>query len=164
MNSQKYLVTIYLDVRYRKIILHLLVLQNFSLNKTFERRIKNPVEHLRQSFFAKKVNCFIYFRKKKLHRRCSTRFLIRLQVSKRNRQCAKARSSPPEVFLEKGVLKIYSKFTGEHTCIEITTGHGCCPVNLLFIFRTPFPKNTFGGLLLKREFRSLSNIYDVTFW
>ena len=26
------------------------------------------------------------------------------------------RSSPSEVFLEKGVLKICSKFTGEHTC------------------------------------------------
>ena len=26
------------------------------------------------------------------------------------------RSSHPEVFLEKGVLKICSKFTGEHPC------------------------------------------------
>ena len=26
------------------------------------------------------------------------------------------RSSPSEVFLEKGVLKICGKFTGEHTC------------------------------------------------
>ena len=26
------------------------------------------------------------------------------------------RSSHPEVFLEKGDLKIYSKFTGEHSC------------------------------------------------
>ena len=26
--------------------------------------------------------------------------------------------------------------------------HGCSPVNLLHIFRTPFPKNTSGGLLL----------------
>ena len=28
----------------------------------------------------------------------------------------KYRSSPPEVFLGKGVLKICSTFTGEHTC------------------------------------------------
>ena len=28
----------------------------------------------------------------------------------------KSRSSPPEVFLGKGVLKICSKFTGEHPC------------------------------------------------
>ena len=26
--------------------------------------------------------------------------------------------------------------------------NGCSPVNLLYIFRTPFPKNTSGGLLL----------------
>ena len=26
------------------------------------------------------------------------------------------RSSPPELFLGKGVLKIYSKFTAEHPC------------------------------------------------
>ena len=64
------------------------------------------------------------------------------------------RSSPPEVFLGKGVLKICNKFTEEHPCrsvisikllcnfIEITFRHGFSPVNLLFIVRTPFPKNT----------------------
>ena len=71
------------------------------------------------------------------------------------------RSSRPEVFLRKGVLKICSKFKGEHPCqsaistkflrnfIEITLRHGCSPVNLLHIFRTPFLKNTSGRLLLK---------------
>ena len=66
---------------------------------------------------------------------------------------------PPEVFLQKGVLKICSKFTGEHpwssvilikllrSFIEITLRHGCSPANLLHIFRTPFYKNTSGGLL-----------------
>ena len=29
------------------------------------------------------------------------------------------RSSPPEVFLGKGALKIYSKFTGEHPCRSV---------------------------------------------
>ena len=69
------------------------------------------------------------------------------------------RSSPPEVFLGKGVLKICSKFTGEHPCrsaisiklqsnfLEIALQQGCSPVNLLHIFRTPFPKNTSGRLL-----------------
>ena len=64
------------------------------------------------------------------------------------------RSSHPVVFLVKGVLKICSKFTGEHPCrsvisikllcnfIEITLRHGCSPVKLLHIFRTPFTKNT----------------------
>ena len=32
--------------------------------------------------------------------------------------------------------------------IEITLWHGCSPVNLLHIFRTPFTKNTSGRLLL----------------
>ena len=64
------------------------------------------------------------------------------------------RSSPPEVFLAKGVLKICSKFTREHPCqnaisiklfynfIEIALQHGCSPVNFLHIFITPFPRNT----------------------
>ena len=60
------------------------------------------------------------------------------------------RSSHPEVFLEKGLLKICSKFTGEHPCrIELTFQHGCSPVNLLHIFRTPFIKNTSGRLQLE---------------
>ena len=70
------------------------------------------------------------------------------------------RSSHPEVFLEKDFLKIWSKFTRKHTwrsmisikllCnfIEITLRHGCSPVDLMHIFKTFFPKNTSGGLLL----------------
>ena len=58
------------------------------------------------------------------------------------------RSSSSEVFLGK----LCSKFTEEHPCrsvipkklqsnfIEIAPQHGCSPVNLLHIFRTPFPK------------------------
>ena len=70
-------------------------------------------------------------------------------------------SSPPELFLKKDVPKICSKFTGEHpwrtaisiklqsNFIEIALPHGCSPVNLLHIFRTPFPNSTSGGLLLE---------------
>ena len=70
------------------------------------------------------------------------------------------RSSHPDLFLGKGVLKICSKFTVKHPCqsaisikllcnfIEIALRHGCSPVNLLHIFRTPFPKNTSWWLLL----------------
>ena len=55
------------------------------------------------------------------------------------------RSSPSEVFLEKYILKICSKFTGERPCgsaisvklqsnfIEVTLRHGCSRVNLLHI-------------------------------
>ena len=32
--------------------------------------------------------------------------------------------------------------------IEIALRHGCSPINLLHIFRIPFPKNTSEGLLL----------------
>ena len=91
------------------------------------------------------------------------------------------RSSRPEVFLGKRVLKTCSKFTGEHPCwiaisgkvvlntcskftgeypsgsafsklqsnfIEIALWHGSSSVNLLYVFRTPFPKNNSGRLLL----------------
>ena len=34
--------------------------------------------------------------------------------------------------------------------IEIIFRHGCSPVNLLHIFRTPFPRNTSMWLLLIR--------------
>ena len=73
---------------------------------------------------------------------------------------ATLRSNHPEVFLGKGLLKICSKFTGEHPCriaisikllcnvSEIALRHGCSPVNLLHIFRTPFPRNTSEWLLL----------------
>ena len=58
-------------------------------------------------------------------------------------------SYPPEMFVEKGVLKICSKFKGEHPClslisikliwnfIEIALRHECSPVNLLRTCRTP---------------------------
>ena len=66
----------------------------------------------------------------------------------------------------KGALKICSKFTAEHPSrnvisiklrfnfIEITLRHGCSSVNLLHIFRTPFPKNisvASAGLVSKRS-------------
>ena len=60
----------------------------------------------------------------------------------------------------KDILKICSKFTGGHpfksvisiklqsNFIEITLQHVCSPINLLHIFRTPFPWNTPVQLLL----------------
>ena len=69
--------------------------------------------------------------------------------------CGSGGRFPPEVFLQEGVLKICSKFTGEHSCrsvisitllcnfIEIRLWQGCSPVNLLHIFRTPCYKNTY---------------------
>ena len=75
-----------------------------------------------------------------------------------------------EVFLGKDVLKICSKFTGEHpyrsvisikllcNFTKIKLRHGCSPVNLWHIFRTPFPKNTYVGLLLNVLFYHRQNI------
>ena len=53
----------------------------------------------------------------------------------------------PEVYLKPNSLALilsakWSQFT------EITLWHWCSPVNLLHTFRTPFPKNTSGELLL----------------
>ena len=74
--------------------------------------------------------------------------------------------------LRKSVLKTCSKFAGEHSCqsvisikllcnfIEITPRHGCLPANFLRISRTPFYKNTYGGLLLFVEFLQNSIIYN----
>ena len=76
-------------------------------------------------------------------------------------QCSwNSRSSHPEVSLGKGVLKIWSKFTGEDPCrsvisiklqinfIEIIFRHACSRVNLqAAFFKTPFLKNTSGWLL-----------------
>ena len=76
------------------------------------------------------------------------------------------RNRHPEVFLVKGVLKICSKFTGEHPCrsvisvkllcnfIEITLRHGCSPVNLMYIFRTTFLRIPMDGCFWKVEKRS----------
>ena len=47
----------------------------------------------------------------------STRFITLLPQVKRG-MCI-IRSSPPEMFLGKGVLKICSKFTGEHPCRSV---------------------------------------------
>ena len=57
------------------------------------------------------------------------------------------RSSRPEVLFGKVVLKICSKYTGKHPC-RSALRHGCSPVNLKHIFRTPFPRNTSRWLLL----------------
>ena len=79
-------------------------------------------------------------------------------------------NSHPEVFLGKGVLKICSKFTGEHPCrsvisikllcnfIEIALRHECSPINLLHIIRTPFLKKTSEWLLLKIVHQILANL------
>ena len=52
------------------------------------------------------------------------------------------------IFSQIGFWKRTSKSTRS---LKIALRHRCSPVNLLYIFRTPFPKNTSGRLLLKRN-------------
>ena len=94
------------------------------------------------------------------------------------------RNSSPEVFWGKGVLKIYSKFTGEHPCrnvisikllcnfIEIPFRHVCSPVNLLFIFseylflRTPLECcfcNSSSKSMYSITARACSQIFELIF-
>ena len=79
------------------------------------------------------------------------------------------------MLLRKGVLKICNKFTGEHPCrsvisikllcifIKITLRHGCFLVNLLYIFRKPFLKNTLDGCLCnyKNSFEAYGSLLFV---
>ena len=50
------------------------------------------------------------------------------------------------------VVTLQSNFT------ETPLRHGCSPVNLLHIFRTPFPWNTSGWLLLKSVQKSVARL------
>ena len=75
------------------------------------------------------------------------------------------------MFIRRGVLNIYSKFTGELSCqsvisikllcnfIEITLQHGCTPANLLHIFRASFFRNTSWWLLLFVLYRSCEPLF-----
>ena len=51
-------------------------------------------------------------------------------------------SSRLEVFLGTGLLKVFSKFTGEYSCqsVILALRRGRSPVNLLSIFRIPYLK------------------------
>ena len=74
------------------------------------------------------------------------------------------RSSHPELFCQKGVLKNFGKFTGKHLCqslfliklqargSEKRLGHRCFPVNFPRFFKTPF----YGTTLVAAS--SMSNI------
>ena len=78
------------------------------------------------------------------------------------------------MFFRKGAPKIYSKFEGEYPCrslisiklqinfIEITLRHECSPVNALHIFRTSFPRNTSGWLLLNQG--HIMNTWSLCKW
>ena len=84
------------------------------------------------------------------------------------------RNNPSEVLSEKRALKLCSTFTGKHpyrsansiklqsNFIEIALWHGCSPVNLLHIFRLPFPKSIFGEMFLMVSYYILAKITSQT--
>ena len=72
---------------------------------------------------------------------------LTIRTDKLNDEVNKVRSSPPGVFLGKGVLKICSKFIGEHP-YYLPIIYMRTPMH---IFRTPSFKNTSGELLLQTE-------------
>ena len=92
------------------------------------------------------------------------------------------KSSPPWMFLGKDVLKICSKFTGEHPCqsvisinllcnfIEITLWPGCSPVNLLqfsehLFVRTPMDcEKKYLFFLRLRTICYIQIISELTAW
>ena len=68
------------------------------------------------------------------------------------------RSSRPEMFCKKGVLRNFTKFTGKHLCqslffkslrpatlLKKRLWHRCFPVNFVKFLRIPFWKNSSGG-------------------
>ena len=74
------------------------------------------------------------------------------------------RSSPPELFCKKGVLRNFTKFTGKHLCYSLFFNkveglkpatllkkrpwHRCFPVNFAKFLRTPFFNEHLWCLLL----------------
>ena len=79
-------------------------------------------------------------------------------------------------FQEKVSSKYTASLNGEHPCqnvisikllcnfIEITYQHGCSPVHLLHIFRTPYTRNTSGWLLLMKFVKTTHLVWRKTFW
>ena len=55
-----------------------------------------------------------------------------------------SRSNPSEVFLGKCAQKICRKFTEEHPCQSVISIKLLC--NTFLFFRTPFYRDTYGGL------------------
>ena len=80
---------------------------------------------------------------------------------------------PSELFLGKGVLKICSKFTGEHPCHSAilimqlywnrTSAWVLSCKFAAYIFTAPFPKNTSGGLLLLLHSNKYVHIFVTCF-
>ena len=107
-----------------------------------------------------------------LQRVCPIHGDVKFQNNKTHEH-AILRSSHPEVFLIKDILKICSKFTLEHPCrsvtsiklqsnfIKITLWLKCSPVNLLHIFRNLSQETPLDGcfsILLQNHWKQQTSI------
>ena len=88
-----------------------------------------------------------------------------LTIETKNYITTNSRSSRPEVFCKKGVLRNIAKFTGKHLCqslffnkvaglrpatlLKKRLWHRCFPVNFAKFLRTPFFIEHLWWLLLK---------------
>ena len=125
--------------------------------------------------FPRKLQIWSHLLEKSLTENFNCCVVIGQRVSKIFWERLSFRSSLPEVFLQKGVPKISSKFTGEHPSwrvisiklqrdfIETTHRRGCSSVNLLHI-----SEHLFLRTLLVGCFWSFSDVwliyyfYDIT--
>ena len=91
--------------------------------------------------------------------RYSTSVTIRYSKSQKQPSCSVLRKGCSENMLQiyrrapmpkRDFNKVASSF------IEMAFQHGCSPINLLHIFRTPFPQKTSGWLLLKSPKNKIS--------
>ena len=86
-----------------------------------------------------------------------------------NSQSGIIRSSLPEVFCKKGVLRNFAKFKGKHLCQSLFLNkvaglrHRCFPANFVKFPRTPFFTEYLWWLLLA-NYRTLIRIVWLKFW
>ena len=90
----------------------------------------------------------------------------------------KLRSSCPEVFHKKAVLRNFAKFTGKYLCqrlffntvagqarpatlIKKSLWHRCFPVNFAKFLRTPFLQKSSSGCFCKLQVKKLFHTYSV---
>ena len=80
---------------------------------------------------------------------------------------SKFKSSHWRCSVKKGVLKIFTKFTGKHlwlspaTLLKRRLRHRCFPLNFVKFLRTAFLQNTSGQLLLRLKAGEISKSRDV---
>ena len=86
---------------------------------------------------------------------CTSPFLLEEGVEPPTNVSKRGEGMTGSQFLEGGCWWLLCNF------IEITVWHGCFPVNLLHIFTTHFPKNTYGWLLL--SFASWQQTFSLCF-